>query len=130
MKTNNMGTSIKSIKYPFGIDQGLGALAEENSFKEHVKQMVIQILMTSPGERINRPDFGCGIRRMVFAPNSDVTASLTQVTILQALNTWLGSLITVGDVKVNAIEEKLEINIAYSIKSMNEPQYLNLEVSI
>ena len=125
-----MGTSIKSIKYPFGIDQGLGALAEENSFKEHVKQMVIQILMTSPGERINRPDFGCGIRRMVFAPNSDVTASLTQVTILQALNTWLGSLITVGDVKVNAIEEKLEINIAYSIKSMNEPQYLNLEVSI
>jgi phage baseplate assembly protein W len=125
-----MGTVIKSIRYPFSIDQNFGTLAEVNSIEEHIRQMIIQVLMTGPGERINRSDFGCGIRRMVFAPNSDVTASLTQVTILQALNTWLGSLITVGDVKVNAIEEKLEINIAYSIKSMNEPQYLNVEVSI
>jgi phage baseplate assembly protein W len=125
-----MEKQIKSILYPFGIDSGLGTLAEENNLAEHVRQMILQVLFTNPGERVNRPDFGCGIRRMVFAPNSDVTASLTQITILQALNTWLGSLITVRDVKVFAIEEKLEINIAYSLKSMNEPQFLNVEVSI
>ncbi|MCX6227325.1 MAG: GPW/gp25 family protein [Bacteroidia bacterium] len=97
---------------------------------EHVKQMILQVLFTNPGERINRPDFGCGIRRMVFAPNDDVTASLTQITILQALNTWLGSLITVQDVKVIANNERLEIGISYSLKAQSGPQYLNVEVSI
>ena len=125
-----MEKQIKSVLYPIGIDSGLGTLAEENKLADHVKQMIIQVLMTNPGERINRPDFGCGIKRMVFAPNSDVTASLTQITILQALNTWLGSLITDNDVKVTAIEEKLEIWISYYLKSMNEPQFLNVEVSI
>lgn len=125
-----MGHYVKTVKYPFGIDSELGTLAEENDFAEHVKQMIIQVLMTSPGERINRPDFGCGIRRMVFAPNDDVIASLTQITILQALNKWLGSMITINEVKVNAVNERLEISIVYSIKALGGPQYLNLEVSI
>jgi phage baseplate assembly protein W len=125
-----MASTLHSIKYPFGIDNAIGAMAEEHSFEAHVRQMIIQVLMTNPGERINRPDFGCGIRRMVFAPNSDVTASLTQITIIQALNVWLGSLITVKEVKVHANEEKMEVWISYVLKAMNEPQYLNVEVSL
>ena len=125
-----MGFPVKAIKYPFAVDASLGTMAAENDFAEHVKQMIMQVLFTSPGERINRPDFGCGIRRMVFAPNDDVTASLTQITILQALNTWLGSLITVQEVKVEANNERLEIGISYSLKAQNGPQYLNVEVTI
>ena len=116
--------------HDFAVDASLGTMAAENDFAEHVKQMILQVLFTSPGERINRPDFGCGIRRMVFAPNDDVTASLTQITILQALNTWLGSLITVQEVKVEANNERLEIGISYSLKAQNGPQYLNVEVTI
>jgi len=125
-----MGFPVKAIKYPFAVDASLGTMAAENDFAEHVKQMILQVLFTSPGERINRPDFGCGIRRMVFAPNDDVTASLTQITILQALNTWLGSLITVQEVKVEANNERLEIGISYWLKAQNGPQYLNVEVTI
>jgi len=125
-----MGSTLLSIKYPFAINSGLGTMAEENDFPAHVRQMILQVLFTSPGERINRPDFGCGIKRMVFSPNSDVTASLAQITIIQALNTWMGTLINVGEVKVDAIEEKLLIHISYSLKAMSEPQYLNVEVTI
>ncbi|MEI7897702.1 MAG: GPW/gp25 family protein [bacterium] len=125
-----MGTSIKSIRYPFAIDRNLGTMAEENDFPAHVRQMILQVLLTDPGERINRPDFGCGIKRMVFAPNSDVTASLAQITIIQALNTWMGALINIGEVKVEAKEEKLLIHVSYSLKAMSEPQYLNVEVTI
>ena len=75
-----------SIHYPFAVDAGLGGLAEESDYAEHVEQMIIQVLFTNPGERVNRPDFGCGLRRMVFAPNSDVAASLAQVTVFQALD--------------------------------------------
>ncbi len=125
-----MASRIKSIHYPFAIDHGLGSLAEENDYAEHVEQLIKQLLFTSPGERINRPDFGCGLRRMVFAPNNTASASLTQVTIYQALTTWLGSLITVEEVKVNALNEKLEVGIVYILKARQERRYLNLETSL
>lgn len=125
-----MNTPITSIHYPFAIDVGVGRLAEETDYAAHVEQLITQVLFTSPGERINRPDFGCGLRRMVFAPNSDVTASLTQVTVFQALETWLGDLINVDEVHVKAVEEVLEVRIVYMLKARQERRYLNLEVTL
>jgi phage baseplate assembly protein W len=125
-----MAELIKSIRYPFAIDEGAGRFAEESDYAAHVEQMMRQVLLTNPGERINRPDFGCGLRRMVFAPNSEVTAGLTQVTIYQALEDWLGDLIGVDDVKVEAREEVLEIRIVYVIKARLQRRCLNLEVTL
>jgi uncharacterized protein len=125
-----METTIHSIKYPFAIDKGLGTLAEETNYARHVEQMIKQVLFTNPGERVNRPDFGCGIRRMVFAPNSDVTANLSQVMINQALDRWLGTLIEVLDVQVLTVDERLEIKIIYILRARQERRYLNLELTI
>jgi uncharacterized protein len=122
--------TIHSIRYPFAIDAGLGRLAEERNYAAHVEELMLQVLFTSPGERINRPDFGCGLRRMVFAPNSDVTASLTQVTIFEALDRWLGTVLDVQDVSVQALNEVLEVRIAYLLKARQERRYLNLEVTL
>jgi len=117
-----------SIRYPFAIDQNLGILMEEKDLSLHVRQMMLQVLFTSPGERINRPDFGCGLRRMVFAPNSDATANLLQVMVVQSLERWLGDLIEVDNVDVNAINERLEVKISYLLKARQERQYLNVEL--
>ncbi len=125
-----MNDLIHSIRYPFAIDKGYGTLAEENNFDRHVVQLIKQVLFTNPGERINRPDFGCGLRRMVFAPNSTLSANLMQVTVFQALEKWLGSIISVEEVNVEAIEEKLQVNIIYIVKARQERRYLNLEVSL
>ena len=125
-----MPESFTSIYYPIGIDKGLGRLSVEENYAEHVEQMIKQVLFTNPGERINRPDFGCGIRRMVFAPNSEVSASLTQVTVYQALEKWLGNLIDVSQVNAEAKDEVLEIKIAYVLKARQERRYLNLEVTL
>ncbi len=125
-----MSKNIQSIHYPIGIDTGLGRLLQETDYAQHVEQMIKQVLLTSSGERINRPDFGCGLRNMIFAPNSDVTASLMQVTILQALDKWLGSVISVDRVKAEAVEEKLIVQIAYVVKSRQERRYLNVEVTV
>src|SRR5438552_18481525 len=112
-----MNSNFTSIRYPFSIDAGLGRLAEETNYPAHIEQLIKQILFTAPGERINRPDFGCGIKRQVFAPNDPVTASLAQVTIFEALKRWLGSAIDIQDIKAVATDEKLEIKIAYSLKA-------------
>ena len=125
-----MNQKIHSIRYPFAIDKGLGALAEEPDYSKHIEQMIKQVLFTSPGERMNRPDFGCGLRRMVFAPNSDVSANLTQVMIVQSLEKWIGNLIEVIDVKAAAEDEKLTVGIVYILRARQERRYLNLEVTI
>jgi phage baseplate assembly protein W len=125
-----MNKSINSMHYPFAVDQGLGAWMQEHDYGKHVEQLMMQVLFTNPGERINLPDFGCGIRQMVFAPNSDVTANLVQVMIQQALTTWLPTLITVIDVKATANDDKLEINIVYLIIAIQQRTYLNIEVTL
>jgi len=125
-----MQKSVYAIDYPFAIDRGLGQLAIEHDYAEHVEQLMKQVLFTNPGERINRPDFGCGIRRMVFAPNSTESASLAQVTIYQALEQWLRTLIKVDEVEVTAQDEVLRIKIKYLLKIRREQRYLNIEVSV
>jgi len=125
-----MAETFTSIRYPLAIDEGLGRLAVEDDYAAHVEQMIKQVLFTNPGERINRPDFGCGLRRMVFAPNSDVSANLAQVSVFQALDKWLGTLIAVSQVEVQALEEVLEVKIAYVLKARQQQRHLNLEVPL
>lgn len=125
-----MAVPIRSIRYPFAIDAGLGTLAEETSYDLHIRQMILQVVFTAPGERINRPDFGCGLRQMVFAPNSEVSANIVQVMIYQALEKWLGALIELIEVRAKAFEERLEVSIVYVVKARQERRYLNLEVTL
>lgn len=122
--------NINSLYYPFAIDQGLGSWMEENNYPKHVEQMIYQVLFTNPGERINLPEFGCGLRQMVFAPNSEVTANLLQTTIFQSLDKWLGTLIDVVNVTATAQDETLTVGIVYLLLATQQRLYLNLEVTL
>lgn len=124
-----MKSHFASIRYPFGIDPATGRVRQENDYAAHVDQLIRQVLLTAPGERINRPDFGCGLRQLVFAPNSQLAASLAQATVFEALNKWLGSVIAVNDVKVQAVEETLAVTIVYTVKVGQERRYLNMQVT-
>jgi phage baseplate assembly protein W len=125
-----MNAPFTSIRYPVAIDAALGRLQQEVDYAAHVEQLIKQLLFTSPGERINRPDFGCGIKRLVFAPNSDVSASLLQISAFEALQRWLDPVIKVADVKVEAVNEVLNIRIAYVLLARQEKRYLNLEMTL
>lgn len=125
-----MADEFHSIAFPVAIDRGLGKIADEESYPAHVEQLIKQVLLTNPGERINRPDFGCGLRRMVFAPNSDAAAALLEVTIVQALSKWLGTVITVDNVDVTNDSETLRVQISYAIIARQERRYLDLRVEL
>lgn len=124
-----MKERFTSIHYPAGVDPGFGRLVTEEDYFRHVEQLMMQLLLTNPGERINRPDFGCGVRRMVFALNSPAAASLAQVTVMQALDTWLPSVVKTEKVEVQAIDEKMVITIRYLVKARQERRFLNVEVT-
>jgi phage baseplate assembly protein W len=121
---------FRSLQHPLRIDTGLGEFAREVDYAAHVQQMMLQVLFTAPGERVDRPDFGCGLRRMVFAPNSEAGAALLKVQIRQALERWLGTLIQLDDVTTRAEAEVLRVTIAYVLRARRERRYLNLEVAL
>jgi uncharacterized protein len=85
--------------FPFRIDAASGQAARA-SYQDHVDQMIRQILLTDPGERVCLPTFGAGLRRLLFAPvNTQLQATATMI-ITQALNAWLANQITVQNVSV------------------------------
>jgi phage baseplate assembly protein W len=74
--------------FPFAIDPVSGQ-AGHAPYAAHVEQMIRQILLTTPGERADLPDFGCSLRQLLFAPNSDALQATTQLMIQRSLKRWL-----------------------------------------
>jgi phage baseplate assembly protein W len=102
------------VAFPFQFDSR-GRTAEAGD-EDHIRQMIEQVLFTSPGERVNRPTFGCGLLQLVFAPNSDALAAATQMSIQGALQQWLGDLISVQEVQVENEDATLRVRVQYVIR--------------
>jgi phage baseplate assembly protein W len=93
-------TLIRSdFAYPFRIDAASGQAARA-SYQDHVDQMIRQVLLTDPGERVCLPTFGTGLRRLLFAPLTAQLQATATMMITQSLNAWLASQITVQNVTV------------------------------
>ncbi|MCM1983271.1 GPW/gp25 family protein [Lyngbya confervoides] len=118
------------FNFPLTVNRALGRLGQEPDYEAYIRQLIRQVLLTNQGERINRPTFGAGVRRLIFAPNSPATASLAQTLVYQALTTWLGTLIRTDSVQVDSDNERLNIAIAYTILAKREQRFLNLEVTL
>lgn len=89
-------------------------------YEEDVRQAILIILETAPGERVMRMDFGVDLRGLVFAPLSSSTIGLTRLRVQQALVKWEPR-IDVVDVTVTADPPlgRLMIDIRYSIRATN-----------
>jgi uncharacterized protein len=106
------------LDVPFHVDgRGRTAATDED---DHVRDLIYQVLFTTPGERVNRPDFGCGLKQMVFLPNGDALAAATQFLVHGALVRWLDTVIRVEGVEVRAVDARLEVRVAYVKRATGE----------
>jgi phage baseplate assembly protein W len=113
-----------AMRFPYGFDsRGRTATATP---EERVRQLVEQVLFTSPGERVNRPTFGSDLGRLVFTPNSEVVASATQLAIQGALMQWLVDLVIVQAVDVVNDGAALLITVQYVLRENQERRVLQL----
>ena len=109
-----------NIDYPFHFDgRGRTAATDDN---DHIRDMIEQFLFTHPGERVNRPDFGAGLLKLVFSPNSPEIAAALQFTIQAGLQRWLGDLILVQKVVVTSEDASLSVLVQYVVKSTGAQQ--------
>jgi phage baseplate assembly protein W len=112
------------LAYPFAFD-GRGRTSAATS-DEHVRDLVVQVLFTAPGERVNRPTFGSEALTLVFAPSGDTLAAATRLVVQGALQQWLGDVIAVGDVAVGAAESTLTVTVAYVVRATGEQRQVTL----
>ncbi|PWT83692.1 MAG: baseplate protein [Blastocatellia bacterium] len=116
--------------FPIAFERGILGLAEHD---ESIRQSIRIILETAPGERVMRPDFGCGLHERVFAVNDSSTRGAVADDVREALLRWeprievLDVTATPGGIE----EEVLQISIEYRVRSTDNrfnlvyPFYLN-----
>ena len=118
--------------YPFRIDPASGQAAQTN-YATHVDQMIRQILLTAPGERADLPQFGCGLRQLIFAPHSEALDATTKILVQQALSEWLSDQVTVQNVSVGppapGQEQTLLVEIDYILVETQSQKQIAILVS-
>jgi phage baseplate assembly protein W len=100
------------VDFPFQFD-GRGRTRTTDR-DEHVRDLIKLVLFTSPGERVNRPDFGCGLRDLVFAPASEALVAAVQFQVHAALQRWLAEVVEVHDVTVAGRDSELAVTVTYT----------------
>ncbi len=105
-------------KYP--ISQVNGSIAPSEG-EDGIHESIMLILGTAKGERIMRPDFGCGINDLVFEVNNTATTTMIGYHVKEALLKWEPRINVLSvDVSTDSNEQnKLNINIEYEVKSIN-----------
>ena len=116
------------LDFPYHLD-GRGRTAQTGA-DDHVRDMIYQVLFTDPGERVNRPDFGCGIRSLLFMPASDALAAATQTLVKSSLQKWLEREILLEKVEVEAVDSELRVEVVYVRRADGERVTTTFEESL
>lgn len=117
------------LDYPYSVSStGVSKLTGSD---DHMRDLILQVLFTIPGERVNMPEFGVGVQQLVFAPNSDMLRASAQFLISNNLQRWLGDRIDVNQISVTSQpgeEELVTIEITYTLKATQQKQTLQVQV--
>ena len=107
-------SSGRHLAFPFRIGSD-GRTATPRNDAEHVRDELLQLLLTSPAERLFLPEFGGGIRKLVFEPASEALRGVVKARITNGLSRWLGHRLTVEQITVEwkDAEATLEASVTY-----------------
>ena len=117
------------IAFPYQLDPQ-GTTATAASADDHIAQMLEQLLFTRPGERVNRPDFGCGLLDLVFGPNSPEVAAALSITVPAAVQQWLGDVVKIESVDVTPAASQLQVTLSYLVLATGAASTLTLSVPV
>jgi uncharacterized protein len=108
-----------NVNFPYQFD---GRGRSSGPSNQYMAQLVEQVLFTSPGERVNMPDFGSGLLQLAFAPTSVEMAAATQFAVQGALQKWLGSLVKIQSVVASAQDAVLTVTVTYKLLTTDVTQ--------
>ena len=107
-----MTTENTTFGFPFLVNES--GRINVTGGDEAIRGKIIQVLFTVPGERVNLPEFGCGLFNLVFEPNNAILSAAMEFSVSQALTRWLRDDILVDGIGVDSSEETVTIEIIYT----------------
>ncbi len=116
------------IDHPFHID-GRGRTATTGP-DEHLRDLIEQVILTAPGERVMRPDFGSGLLGLPFEPAGPELLAATEYLVGGALQRWLGDRITVEAVEVARDDGTLSVTVRYVVIRTGDPAVAEVRRSL
>lgn len=119
-------TTNRHLSFPFRIGND-GRSAQVSSIEEQVHDELIQLILTNLAERAFLPEFGGGVRRLVFENDTEPARGMTKAILTQAISRWLGSRITLEDLTVNVENETIEIDIKYRITGTEDTRVMRFQ---
>jgi uncharacterized protein len=117
------------LDYPYGVSAN--GTPDTTTADDHLQDLILQVLFTNPGERVNLPEFGVGVQQLVFAPNSDALRSSVQFLVTTGLQKWISDRINVDQVNVSSDpgeENSITIEIVYTLKQTLQQQRVEVQV--
>ena len=125
-------TDTLYMEFPFRMTPKGAATATR---ARHVKDQIEQVLFTDPGERVFRPEFGAGVRRLVFEPNSLSLAALVQQRLLASLSNALAGEVDPRSLDILVEQDpahpaRLNITIEYRLAVIDAQQSYQTQVGI
>lgn len=117
-----------NIDFPFHFDNRQRTAVTSDD--DHIRDLVEQLVLTGPGERVNRPNFGGGLQQLVFAGNSPELAATVQFMIQGNLQQYLSDLIDVEAVQVDAVDASLRVRVDYVVHRTGQRQAAHIKAGV
>lgn len=115
-----------------GLRLGPSGAVEMVDADASVRQSILLLLSTRPGERVMRPDYGCFLHRLVFNPNDDTTAGLAMHYVRRAIERW-EKRVDILDLDASANEfdpDRLDINLVYRVIPTRARTTMHLQLDL
>jgi len=116
------------LSFPFRIGHD-GRTAAPPGLSAHVRDELLQLVLTTIGERLFQPAIGTNVRRLVFENVDEVTAGMTKSTVAQAVSRWLGHRVEVEELAVTTDQSTLSVDIHYKIAGTEDSRVLRFQRS-
>lgn len=116
----------KHLSFPFRIGSA-GRMATINTLEEHVRDEIVQLLLSNPGERPFLVDFGGGVRRLVFEAADEATGAMAKAGITQAINRWLGHRVILEYINVEVVSPTITVDIRYRLAGTDDTRVLRFQ---
>jgi len=116
----------KHLSFPFRVGSD-GRMATVKTLDEHVRDELIQLILTNQGERPFLVDFGGGVRRLVFEAADETTSAMAKAGITQAINRWLGHRVKLIYVEFKVENSTISVDIQYQLAGTEDTRVLRFQ---
>lgn len=116
----------KHLSFPFRVGND-GWMTTVKTLDEHVRDEIVQLILTNQGERPFLVDFGGGVRRLVFEAADEATGAIAKANITEAITRWLGHRVTLEYINVEVKDSTIFVDIRYRLAGTDDTRVLRFQ---